>query len=218
MLNIFSKKFLYFPGCFVTSVTPEIVSNYKKVMDALKVDYYTINDIGCCGAVALNSGYNKDFEELMNKNKLILDRHRIKTIVTNSGNCMRTFALNYGINVQHISQILAKYVNKFPVKYEEEVSIYDSPSLRVYDKPREILDALGFDVIDLRQNRDDSLLCGYEGGMIQNTPLLAKKMTKFIFDMVETKTLIVIDPLAYYHLKNNAPKDVKVLELSEVLV
>ncbi len=217
MLEIFAKKFLYFPGCFTTSVTPQIVENYKKILERLKINYFTLSELGCCGALAYTNGYSKDFYDLKDKNTNILDSGRVKLIVTNSGNCMQTFALNYGISVKHISQILVKYINKFPVKYEEEISIYDSPSLSVYEEPREILNAIGFDVIDLKHNRENSVLCGCEGGMIQNTPLLANKMSKFVFDMCKTKKLVVIDPLAYYHLKNNAPKDIKIIELSEVL-
>jgi len=167
-----------------------------------------INDVGCCGAVAFSNGYGKDFDDLKDKNNNVFREYRIRHIVTNSGNCMETFALKYGISVQHISQVLVKYINKFPVKFEEEISIYDSPTLNVYEEPRKILDALGFDVIDLKKNRENSIICGCEGGMIQNTSVLANKMSKFVFDMCKTKNLIVIDPLAYYHLKNNAPSRV----------
>lgn len=218
MLRIFSKKFLYFPGCFTSSVTPEIVDNYKQILDSLNIDYFMLNDVGCCGAVAYNNGYGKDFDDLKDSNDKVIKGYGVKNIVTNSGNCMRTFILNYGFSVQHISQILVKYINKLPIKFEEEISIYDSPTLNVYEEPRKILDGLGFDVIDLEKNRDDSVLCGCEGGMIQNVPGLSNKMSKNVFDMCKTKKLVVVDPLSYYHLKNNAPKGIKVFELSEVIV
>lgn len=218
MLNIFSRKFLYFPGCFTNSITPEIVANYQRIMNNLKINYAMSDEIGCCGAVALSNGYTKDFESLIEKNSAVLSDMGIKNIITNSGDCMKTFALNYKVNVHHISQVLVKYIDKLPVKYEEEISIYDSPSLEVFEEPRAILESLGFDVIELKSNRDNTVLCGYEGGMIQNVPHIADKMAKLVFDMVKTKKLVVIDPLAYYHLKNNAPRDIQVLELSEVVV
>ena len=217
MFDFFKKKFLYFPGCFTSTVTPQIVMNYKKILDSLHIDYFMLDELGCCGSVAFTNGYKQDFENLLVKNLEILKEKRIKYLVTNSGNCMQTFALHYGFAVQHITQVLVKYINKFPVKFEEEISIYDSPNLPIYEEPRQILDALGFDVIDLGRNRDRSLFCGYEGGMIQNTPELAKKMTKSVFELCKTKTLIVTDPLAYYHLKNNAPQRINVVELSEVI-
>ncbi len=218
MFNIFKKKFLYFPGCFTSSVTPNIVNNYERIMGSLNINYFTMEEIGCCGAVAYTNGYSKDFNDLLEKNSNLMKENGVNLIVTNSGNCMRTLALEYGIPVQHISQIIVKYINRFPVKYEEEISIYDSPTLNVYEEPRQILDAIGFDVVDLEKNRENSVLCGCEGGMIQNVPQVANKMTKFVFDICKTKKLIVIDPLAYYHLKNNAPKHIQVLELGEVLV
>ena len=218
MFPFFKKKFLYFPGCFTTSVLPEIVANYEKILDSLQIPYIMLDDLGCCGAIAFTNGYKQDFEELRGKNIEIIKDKRIKQLVTNSGNCMQTFALYYGFSVQHITQVLVAYTNKFPVKFEEGISIYDSPSLPVYEEPREILDALGFDVIELEKNKDQSLLCGCEGGMIQNTPELAKKMARSVFDLCTTKKLVVIDPLAYYHLRNNAPSRLEVIELSEVLL
>ncbi len=215
---IFKKKLVYFPGCFASFVTPEIVANYRKIMNSLRIDYVMLNSVGCCGAIAKDNGYAKDFEDLRDKNNMSLRENGVRSIVTNSGNCMQTLAIEYGINVQHISQVLAKHINKFPVKFEEEISIYDSPNLRVYEEPRKILDALGFDVIDLEKSRNKSVLCGCEGGMIQNTPALASRMSKFVFSMCKTKNLVVIDPLVYYHLKNNAPKNIRVFELSEVLL
>jgi len=218
MIKLFSKKFLYFPGCLASAVLPNIVDNYNKLFYRLQLDFFSLPENTCCGAVAFTNGYEKDFEDLKEKNLSLLKKRKIKSLVTNSGNCMYTFALHYDLPVQHVSQILVKYLHKFPVKYEEKVSIYDSPTLAVYEEPRKILDAIGFEVIDLEKNRKNTLLCGAEGGMIQNVPSLAENLSRPIFQMCKTEKLIVSDPLVFYHLKKNAPKNITVLELSEVLI
>ena len=218
MISLFSKKFLYFPGCLTTSMLPNIVENYAKIFHRLKLDFSIMNEKMCCGAVAYNNGYEKDFEALKERNIPLFKQDKIKSIVTNSGECLKTLALHYGVRAQHVSQILVKYVNKFPVKYEEDISVYDSPLLPVYDEPRQILVSLGFEVIDLEKNRENSIICGAEGGMIQNVPQIANNVSKFVFDMCKTKKLVVSDPLAFYHLKMNAPSNIKVFELSEVIV
>ncbi len=88
----------------------------------------------------------------------------------------------------------------------------------MHDAPRKILDSIGFEVVELERNRENTLLCGAEGGMIQNVFQLANDISKEVFKLCTTKKLIVTDPLAYYHLKQNAPRNITVLELSEVIV
>ena len=217
-MALFSKPFLYFPGCLANSVLPGLVENYRTLFEKFKIDYVMLPDEACCGALAKNNGYDADFAVLHDKNAVSFSHRKVRFIVTNGGSCMKTFALDYGIKVQHVSQVLSKYVNKMPVKYEEDISIYDSPLLPVFEDPRKILEGLGFDVIELKRNREHSLVCGAEGGMIQNVPQIADKLSRHVFDLCKTKKLVVCEPLAYYHLKRNAPKHIQVLELSEVMV
>ncbi|MFH1591759.1 MAG: (Fe-S)-binding protein [Candidatus Woesearchaeota archaeon] len=207
-----SKKFLYFPGCVVTSVLPEISENYELIFNKLNLDIYRISQNICCGSIAHSNGYTKDFENLKERATEIFLNSPIKNIVTNSSNCLWTLATKYGFKVQHVTQLLAKFKDKLPVMYDEEVSYYDAPDLKIHDAPREVLQAIGFDIIELEKN----IICGAEGGMIQNVPQLSIKLAKEVFNMCNTKKLIVADPLAYYHLKKNSPKNIQVLELSEV--
>ena len=218
MFPLFKKRLFYFPGCFTSAVTPHLIKNYTTLFDRLRIPYTLFNAMSCCGAVALHNGYRTDFEDIKSKNSLQIQEHHAKTFVTNCGMCLQTLALHYGVSVTHVSHVLAKHIHKFSVKYEEEATFYDAAHLPFYDEPRHILESIGFDVIDLAEHHDHSPLCGCEGGLIQNTPGLAKKMAQRVFDLCTTKKLIVMDPLAYYHLKKHAPKEITVLELSEVLL
>jgi len=211
------KKLLYFPGCLVTSVMPEIAKNYEHIFHHfLNLNVFKISENICCGAVAYFNGYTKDFEALKEKTKEIFEMSTVKNIVTNSPACFWTLGKHYGFKVQHVSQFLSAYKAKLPILYDEEISYYDSPNLMIYDEPRAILEAIGLKIIELERNREDTVICGAEGGMIQNIPLLANKLAKPIFNMCKTKKLVVADPLAYYHLKNNAPPGIKVFELGEL--
>ena len=67
---------------------------------------------------------------------------KFKEIVTNDGNCLKTLRDLYGFKVSHVTELIAKYVNKLPVKYEEAVSYYDPVHLNVYNEPRKILNEL----------------------------------------------------------------------------
>ncbi len=218
MFEVFKKKYLYFPGCLTNYALPEIVENYKKIFLKLKIQVYSLGALNCCGAIAYNNGYSKDFEEIRGRNIDALNQNGVKNIVTNDSGCLKVFNELYSINALHVSQLLLKNVKKLPVKFDEKVNYYDGIQLGIYDEPRKVLGALGFDVIELRMNKQNSILCGAEGGLIQNLPSLANKISKDVFDSCTEKKLIVSDPLIYYHLKNNAPKNIQVLELSEVIL
>ena len=217
MFFLKTKKILYFPGCLITSVLPEIAHNYEKIFSKLNIDIFKISQNICCGAIAYSNGYTKDFENIKERVKEIIINSNVKNIVTNSANCYWALGIQYGLKIQHVTQLLMQYKEKLPIMYDEEVSYYDPPALKIYNAPRAVLEAVGFKIIELEKNKENSIICGAEGGMIQNTPQLADKLAKKVFDMVKTKKLIVADPLAYHHLKNNAPSGIKVLELGEVL-
>jgi len=108
MFGIFSKRISYFPGCLTSSVLPQIVQNYIKIFTKLKIDFHLLTDITCCGAVAYNNGYTKDFENIRERNLIALNSKNIKTIVTNSGTCLRTFLDLYKFKALHVTQLLSK--------------------------------------------------------------------------------------------------------------
>ncbi|MEK6934847.1 MAG: (Fe-S)-binding protein, partial [Nanoarchaeota archaeon] len=218
MFDIFKKKYLYFPGCLTKFVMPEIVENYKKIFMRLNLKIYSMDSLNCCGAITYRNGYSKDFEELRSKNLNLLKESGTKKIVTNDPSCMNIFNELYSVDTIHVSQLIAKNERKLPVKFDERVNYYDGVETSVYDEPRQVLGALGFEVIELERNRENSIISGAEGGLIQNLPSLANKISKKIFEMCTEKKLIVSDPLLYYHLKNNAPKNLQVFELSEVVL
>lgn len=218
MFEAFKKKYLYFPGCLSNYVLPEIVENYRKIFFKLKIQAYNLSSLSCCGAIAYSNGYSKDFEEIRNKNMAILNQNNVKNIVTNDTSCLKTFNQLYSISTIHVTQLIAKYIRKLPVKFDEKVNYYDGVNLNAYEEPRKILETLGFEIRELNKNKKNSIISGAEGGLIQNLPVLANKISKEVFDMCTEKKLIVLDPLAYYHLKNNAPRNIQVLEISEVIV
>ena len=150
MFEVFKKKYLYFPGCLTNYVLPEIVDNYKKIFLKFDIQAYTLSSLACCGAIAYNNGYSKDFEEIRKKNLEMLNQNNVRNIVTNDSGCLKAFNELYSIKAIHVSQLIAKYAKKLPIKFDEKINYYDGVNLNVYDEPRKVLNALGFDVIELR--------------------------------------------------------------------
>lgn len=215
-----SKKILYFPGCWSKYKLKDITSNYTKILKKLGLSFDVANEEACCGAPLLNAGYQKEFQEIKQKNLGILNSKKFEKIITNCPNCYLILSRVYGVQTEHITQTIARYLKKIPVKYEEKVTYFDPCNLGrksgIYEEPRLILESLGFEVRELEQNRARGLCCGAGGGLKENLSALANKIAQDVLRQCKTKKLITCCPLCYLHLKENA-KNIEVLELSQVL-
>lgn len=215
-----SKKILYFPGCYSKYKLRDIATNYTRILKKLGINFDIAAEEACCGAPLLDSGYSKEFQEIKMKNLEIINSKDVDKIITNCPSCYRVLSKVYGLKVEHITQTLARFLKRLPVKYEEEITYFDPCNLGrksgIYEEPRLILESLGFDVKEFEENRANGLCCGAGGGLKRNLPGLANKIAKDVLRKVKTKKLVTCCPLCYLHLKENA-KNVEVLELSQVI-
>jgi Fe-S oxidoreductase len=88
----------------------------------------------------------------------------------------------------------------------------------VYEEPREIIKALGYEIEEMELNRLESFCCGGGGGVKANEPLLANQMAQDRVAQAEktgAKYLITPCPLCYLNLKENS-KDIEIKELSQL--
>lgn len=220
--RLFARNILYYPGCLTKFVLKDIMNNYMNILDQINIDYITIKEKEvCCGSPVINAGYEQDFEDLKKKNLKLFDEHGIKKIIVNCPACYHIFSKYYNLKVEHITQTILKKIDYFDRKFNEEITYHDPCHLgrycNVYEEPRKILRKLGFKLIELEKNKEDSFCCGAGGGLKGNHPELANKIAKNILSKVKTKKLITTCPLCYAHFKENA-ENIKVLELSKVLV
>jgi len=214
---------LYYPGCMSKIKLKHIAENYKTILDRLGIKYITIKDIElCCGIPALNAGYREDFYDIMDRNKEIFENQKVSKIITNCPSCARVFSKEYGIKTEHITQTIAKNLDKLKKKHDGEDIAYHDPcnlgrKFLVYDEPRAILRHVGFEIIEFRNNKENSSCCGAGGLLKANSPKISGKVAMSRLKEVRTKKLVTTCPLCYLHLKENA-RGIEVLELSEVLV
>jgi Fe-S oxidoreductase len=131
----------------------------------------------------------------------------------------------YGLNVEHITQTVLKNLHRFDKnKFAGEKITYHDPChlgrySDIYDEPRKILEYLGYEVIELKDNKEKSLCCGGGGGLRGHDLATAKKIAKLRLKEVKTKRIISPCPMCYAHLKESAKDtDIEVIEFSEVLI
>ena len=214
---------LFYPGCLAKHQLKTIANNYATILGKLGVNFTLLkeNEV-CCGWPALSLGYKPEFEDLVLKNKEIFRQANIKKIITSCPSCYLIFKKFYDeFKVEHVTQTLAKHLRALPVKYEGKITYYDPCSLGrkagIVREPRVILEALGYEVVELKNSKENTMCCGAGGGLKQNVPAMANKIAQKLLSQVKTEKLVTTCAHCYFHLKENSTK-VEVLELSQVLV
>lgn len=215
------RNVIYHPGCLTRVFCKKIGENYKRILESIGLKF-VVDDKLCCGSPLLNAGYKKEFDRLVEKNLHKLMRNKIGKIITNCPACFKVFSEDYGFNTVHVTKVIWENIEKLKLRnYKEEVMYHDpcylSRFMRVYDEPRYILEALGFEIVEFGDNKERTMCCGAGGGLKANLKRTANRIAKLRLREVKTRKLITSCPLCYMHLKENA-EGINVLELSEVLI
>ncbi len=217
------KKTLYFPGCSAKFLVKDVQIRHEKLLTKLGVKYVKLSELEvCCGKPTLDFGYTDDFQNLIKHNTEMFVNNGIKKIITTCPFCYTIFKKHYeDIEVEHITETILKNIRKIDKKVDgEAVTFYDScnpekyPDL--YDNPRKILEAVGYNVMELELNKEKGLCCG--AVLKPVSPKVSKFMAEAVLDVVKTQKLITMAPDCFIHFNENNTKKIKILELSEVLL
>lgn len=227
------KNVLYYPGCLTKNALKEEYQNYKDILNLLGSDFIIIPDFSCCGLPALNAGYEKTLKKLAEKNFKKLKERGVWKIITNCPSCYHTFKSiypkyveNWNIEVEHISETLLKKIKKKKIRMKEEelVTFHDSCHLGRYEKmfevPRELIQLLGGNIIEMRHNKKNSLCCGAGAGVRSNFENLAVDLAKKRLEEVPKKATKIISPcgLCYSNLRVGKIGEKKSEELSSFVL
>jgi heterodisulfide reductase subunit D len=241
-----NRNTLYYPGCMTKYVLKDKEEQYKRILERIGVDFIMLkNEELCCGSPVLNAGYKEDFEDIKRKNLEKFKKYGVRKIITNCPACCNMFKKEYGLEAEHISQVVLRNIDKLrdnknkndnpnkgtdeEVNKEnfnqeimiEEITYHDSCHLgrhaKIYEEPRKILNSLGIGVIEFDENRERSVCCGAGGGFKNNLPNLANDVAKQVLKKVKTEKLITCCPMCYQHFKDNSGK-IKIVEFGDVLI
>lgn len=223
---------LYYPGCLTKFVAKDLGNKYKKILKKIGIDFIELGELEvCCGSPVLNAGYVEDAKKLAERNLKVFKEHSVKKIITSCPACFKTFSQDYpklvkwDVEVEHTTQTIARAIKEGKLKVkklEGKVTYHDPCHLgrysNVYEEPREIIKAVGLELVEMPLNREQSLCCGGGGGVKANYPELAEAVAKERIEQVKSvaETVVSACPLCYMHLKSVA-KNVKVLDISDVI-
>ena len=213
---------LYFRGCTAREKQTSIQDATEKLLDLAGVDYHVLEDESCCGSVLLRTGFIKEGKEQIRKNTEMFND---ETVLTSCAGCYKTFREDYeNIDVIHISQLLKQLIddNKLVfTKNDLNVTYHDSCHLgrhmEIFDDPRTVIESVA-DLVEMENNRENSLCCGAGGGVKSAYPEIADELSKARIKQAKDTNcniLITACPFCKLNLDND---ELEVLDLTEFLV
>lgn len=220
--RLISENTLYYPGCLAQYASTEIYSNYKEILKKLNIDFIEFTkDFLCCGGPAKSAGYIKDFEFHKQKFLKLLKERGVSRIITICPSCYATLKNDYKLeNVEFITSVILENLSEFRTIKQGDITYHDPCHLGrysgIYDEPRKILRHLGYNVKELKDNKEKSMCCGAGGGLRNNNKELSDKIAKMRLSQVKTNSLVTTCPMCYEHFKENS-KDIQIFELSQFL-
>ncbi len=161
--------------------TLDIARAAIRLLNRAGIKPVVMRDEVCCGHDLLWSGDKEKFAALAAKNAAAIRRTGAKRILTACAECARTLALDYGaalsgnkVKVDHITTWLAGVREELGIgdgesQFEDMPVTYHDPCrlgrhMRVFDEPRELLDALpGVRLTEMEFSGRDAHCCGTTG-------------------------------------------------------
>ncbi len=236
LFNWFGKSnTAYFPGSMTFYKFGNLFELYQDIFRKLKIDFKILNGHAECGLEVFEAGYESEARKLARFNFEIFKDNKILSIITNSPECYYMFLKIYpeilpywDIEVIDLWGLILRKLHDKPGliknKAVEVVGFHDNCYLgrycKIYDSPRRILEAIGYEIEEFDDNKEQSLCCGSCGGVSRTNPGLANNIARERILQAKRrgiKKLVVCSTDNYRILKKNAGKDIEVFELSEIL-
>ncbi|NOZ88210.1 MAG: (Fe-S)-binding protein [Deltaproteobacteria bacterium] len=181
-------EILYFVGCYY-SYDPRMRKAAAATVGILKKAGVKFGILGnkesCCGESIRKTGNEDVFKALAKDNIKTFIDNGVKRILVSSPHCYHTFKNEYSefmvhFDVVHISQFLLELIEQGRIELTGEVKkkiTYHDPCYLgrhngIFDQPRDVLKNIpGLELVEMRNNRQNSLCCGGGGGRIwMDTP------------------------------------------------
>ena len=232
--NIFGEKDLALPetagdaalfvGCNYGARTNK-TKRYIKILDKLGVKAKATGSL-CCGFPMVALGFKKSFEEYRNR---LVESIEDREMIALCPSCTMFLKEEFGFRMKHIVETINEKLDDVPFEKARGRVTYHDPcdlgrQLKLFDAPREIIQKLGYEVVEMKNNREQSRCCGGGGGILVSDTDLSKDIAaKRIQEALDTGAEMVVTacPTCEMVLKNAAAategKPIQVKELNDLL-
>lgn len=213
---------IYFRGCTAREKETSIADATEKLLKIANIDYTILNDESCCGSVLFRTGFVNEAKKQMKKN---IRQFKDEKILTSCAGCYKTLKQDYeNVDVIHISMLLEDLIknNKLSLKDTNlKVTYHDSCHLSrhcgEFDPPREVIQSIAR-LVEMDNNRENSLCCGAGGGVKSAYPEIAEQVAESRIRQAKDSgadLLVTACPFCKLNLKNH---NIPVLDLTEFLL
>jgi len=231
---------LFYVGCTASYVEQELAISTAEILEAIGEDFAVVGDEWCCGSYALRLGDREQALELAKHNAEVFRASGAKRVVTQCPGCFRTLLKDYkemgvdlGVEVLHVTQYLAELIESGKVKFKQigkgkKITYHDPCHLGrhvgVYEEPRKIIEALGFELVEMPRNRELAWCCGAGGGVKSGYPEWAlETATTRVQEAkdIGVDTLVTTCPFCDMNLRDateNIGSPVNVLDLNPLVI
>ncbi|MHA6554749.1 (Fe-S)-binding protein [Corynebacterium pyruviciproducens] len=166
-----------------------------ELLNVAGVSFAVLDHETCTGDPARRAGNEFLFQQLAQENIDNLNAAGVKTIITSCAHCFNTFSNEYpdfggNYRVLHHTQLLNRLVRDGKLKpvprgpeHRERITYHDPCFLgrhnKVFDPPRELLEATGAELAEMPHNKNEAFCCGAGGARMFMEENIGRRISDF---------------------------------------
>jgi heterodisulfide reductase subunit D len=220
----------------------KVTRSFVKILNHLNINFAVLGtEEACTGDPARRAGNEFTFQMLAQQNIQVLNGYEIKKIVTACPHCFNTLKNEYpelggNYDVIHHSEYLQDLINSGKLKVSggsfkgKKITYHDSCYLgranEIYEAPRDVIQALDAELVEMKRCKTKGLCCGAGGAQMFKEPEKGNKdiNVERTEDAIETeaKTIAVACPFCMVMMSDGVKykekeHEIQVYDLAELL-
>jgi len=240
-----TPEILFWVGCAGSfdQRAQKITKAFATILDKVGINYAILGkEEACTGDPARRAGNEFLFQMMAYQNIQVLNGYGIKKVVTTCPHCFNIFKNEYPklggtFEVIHhtvlLQQLMSegkiKITNESPIK-GKKMSYHDSCYLgranNIYEAPREVLEALEVELVEMKRCKSNGLCCGAGGAqMFKEEEAGTKRINvERAEEALETGASVIVSACPYCNTMmsdgvklKEKEEEVKVLDIAEII-
>ena len=156
-------------GCAYQS-KPHEVGTIVSVLEKVGIDPLVSDEV-CCSYIVGAVGLDDEYKQAQDRFRQVYGPHLEDEILTVCPTCTATLRDEYGLNARHALVAVAEKLQEMDLKPLNRRMTYHDPChlgrmLGITEEPRQILRALGIELVEMEHHGIFSTCCGGGGGLI----------------------------------------------------